>query len=54
MVSQVLAEKYAEACEAPKKEFILFEDSAHSPNMEEPEKFIEVMRRIALENPLEE
>lgn len=50
-VSQVLAEKYLDALEAPKKEFFIFSDSAHSPNMEEPEKFIEVFRKIALENP---
>ena len=50
-VSQVLAEKYLDALEAPRKAFFIFSDSAHSPNMEEPEKFIEVFRKIALENP---
>ena len=54
MTSQVLAEKYLNVLEAPRKEFFLFENSAHSPNMEEPEKFIEVFRKIALENPLNE
>jgi pimeloyl-ACP methyl ester carboxylesterase len=53
-VSQVLAEKYLDVLEAPRKEFFLFDNSAHSPNMEEPEKFIEVFRKIALENPLNE
>lgn len=52
MVSQVLAEKYLDVIDAPKKEFIPFPDSAHSPNMEEPEKFIELVRKIALENPI--
>jgi pimeloyl-ACP methyl ester carboxylesterase len=51
MTSRVLAEKYLDAIEAPKKEFFLFENSAHSPNMEEPEKFVEVFRKIAAENP---
>lgn len=54
MVSQVLAEKYLDVIEAPKKEFFSFANSAHSPNMEEPEKFIEIFRKIALENPLKE
>jgi len=53
-VSQVLAEKYLDVLQAPKKEFFAFANSAHSPNMEEPEKFIEVFRKIASENPLEE
>ncbi len=53
-VSQVLAEKYLEVIEAPRKEFFSFSDSAHSPNMEEPEKFIEVFRKIAFQNPLED
>jgi len=46
-VSQVLAEKYLDVLEAPKKEFFTFVNSAHSPNMEEPEEFIEVFRKIA-------
>jgi hypothetical protein len=36
--------------EAPKKEFFTFNNSAHSPNMEESEKFIQIFRKIALEN----
>lgn len=39
----VLAEAYFKKIQAPKKEFICFEKSAHSPNYEEPEKFDEVM-----------
>lgn len=38
-----LAEQYFKKIHAPKKEFIWFEKSAHSPNFEEPEKFDEVM-----------
>ena len=53
-VSQVLAKKYFDVLEAPKKEFFSFADSAHSPNLEEPERFVEVFRKIALENPSEE
>lgn len=53
-VSQVLAEKYLEALEAPKKEFFSFANSAHSPNMEEPEKFVEIFHKIAFENPPKE
>jgi len=48
-VSQVLSAKYLDALEAPKKEYFLFDNSAHSPNLEEPEKFIEVFRKIASE-----
>lgn len=54
MVSGVLAEKYLDVIEAPKKKFFAFANSAHSPNMEEPEKFIEIFRKISLENPPEE
>jgi pimeloyl-ACP methyl ester carboxylesterase len=52
-VSYVLAEKYLDILEAPKKEFFTFNNSAHSPNMEEPEKFIQILRKIALENQLQ-
>lgn len=45
-VSQTLAEKYVEAIDAPHKEFILFENSAHSPNLEEPERFNLIMQEI--------
>lgn len=54
MVSQVLAEKYLDVIDAPKKEFFSFANSAHSPNMEEPERFIEIFHKIVLENPPEE
>lgn len=48
-VSHVLAKKYLDSIEAPKKAFFLFSNSAHSPNLEEPEKFIEIIREIALD-----
>ena len=50
MTSKVLAKKYLDVLEAPKKEFFEFANSAHSPNMEETKKFIEVFRKIAAEN----
>ena len=49
MCSQVLAEEYLNILEAPQKEFFAFSNSAHSPNMEESEKFVQVFRKIALE-----
>ena len=52
--SKVLAQKYLNVIEAPKKEFFMFENSAHSPNLEEPERFVEVFCKIASENPPEE
>ena len=52
-VSTVLAEKYLEVLEAPKKEFFLFDNSAHTPNLEEMEEFVDLFRKIASENPLE-
>ena len=39
----VLVEEYYEALEAPKKELVWFEESAHSPNIEEPERFNRLM-----------
>jgi pimeloyl-ACP methyl ester carboxylesterase len=45
------AKKYFENIAAPKKEFITFEDSAHSPQLEEPERFIQVVQDIVAQNP---
>ncbi|MCL2067738.1 MAG: alpha/beta fold hydrolase [Treponema sp.] len=53
MTSYTLAKEYFDVLEAPKKEFFTFFNSAHSPNMEEPEEFIKVLYKIALENPQE-
>ena len=51
-VSYTLAYEYYEIIEAPDKSFFSFENSAHSPNAEEPEKFVQIVRDIAqqLEN----
>ena len=38
-----LAKQWFDQLQAPKKEFIWFEESAHSPNLEEPEKFDSVL-----------
>jgi pimeloyl-ACP methyl ester carboxylesterase len=38
-----LAEKYFNQLEAPKKELIWFEESAHSPLYEEPDKFNDLL-----------
>ena len=42
-----LSQEYYEKIKAPKKDFILFEDSAHSPCFEEEDKFIEVLLNIS-------
>lgn len=39
-------EEYYAVLEAPSKELIWFEESAHSPNFEQPEEFARVMARI--------
>ena len=49
LVSYTLSRKYFEIIEAPDKSFFTFEKSAHSPNAEEPEKFVEIVRQIALQ-----
>jgi len=48
-VSYTLAREYFEIIEAPQKEFFTFENSAHSPHLEEREKFIQIVRNITLE-----
>lgn len=45
-VSYSLAKSYIDAIDAPKKELFTFNSSAHSPNMEEPEKFVQIICRI--------
>ena len=42
-VSYTLAKKYFESLNAPVKGFYTFENSAHSPHFEEPQKVIEIM-----------
>jgi pimeloyl-ACP methyl ester carboxylesterase len=46
-VSYALAQKYLETIEAPDKAFFSFENSAHCPNVEELEKFVQTVRDIA-------
>jgi pimeloyl-ACP methyl ester carboxylesterase len=48
-VSYTLSREYFEKIETPKKSFFTFEKSAHSPNGEEPEKFVQIIRNIALQ-----
>lgn len=45
-VSYELAKEYLDSISAPEKAFFTFEESAHSPNIEEPERFVEVVRSI--------
>ena len=40
------AERYASALEAPSKQLVWFENSAHTPHLEEPEKFRELLMRV--------
>ena len=46
-VSYTLAREYFEIIDAPDKAFFTFEESAHSPNGEEPEKFVQIVHNIA-------
>ncbi|KKB50874.1 hypothetical protein HMPREF1212_01601 [Parabacteroides sp. HGS0025] len=43
-VSYRLAKEYSERISAPEKGFYTMENSAHSPNLEEPERFVEIVR----------
>lgn len=45
-VSHDVAKQYLELINAPAKEFYSFENSAHSPNFEETEKFLEIVFSI--------
>ena len=49
-VSYTLALEYFDLIEAPDKAFFTFENSAHSPIIEEPEKFVQIIRNIARQN----
>ena len=49
-VSHTLAREWFDKIEAPRKAFFTFENSAHAPIAEEPEKFVQIMREIALKN----
>jgi pimeloyl-ACP methyl ester carboxylesterase len=48
-VNPNLAKEYLNALKAPLKGFYTFTNSAHSPMFEEPERFIEIMKRDVLE-----
>jgi len=48
-VSYTLSQEYFDIIKAPDKSFFTFEGSAHSPNGEEPEKFVQIVRNIALQ-----
>jgi len=48
-VSYTLAHEYFEIIKAPDKSFFTFEESAHAPNGEEPKKFVQIARNIALQ-----
>ena len=47
MVSYTLAREWFNEINAPEKAFFSFENSAHWPHIEEPEKFIQIIRNIA-------
>ncbi len=49
-VPSPLAEAYFQTLEAPRKRFVWFENSAHSPCFEEPVKFSEELTAFFLEN----
>ena len=46
VTSYALAKEYLDKLEAPQKAFFTFENAAHIPNLEEPEKFIQTVRQI--------
>jgi pimeloyl-ACP methyl ester carboxylesterase len=42
------AERYAELLEAPSKQLVWFEQSAHMPHLEEPERFRNLLTQVRL------
>lgn len=40
------AQRYASLLEAPSKELVWFENSAHTPHLEEPEKYRELLMKV--------
>ena len=48
-VSYTLAHEWFDKIVSPQKMFFSFDNSAHSPNMEEPEKFVQIVRDITLQ-----
>ncbi len=49
-VNHDLAKAYIERLDAPEKGFYTLEDSAHSPMLEEPKRFMQLMREVVLKN----
>ena len=47
--SHALVSKWFDIIDAPEKKFITFENSAHSPNLEEPERFVQTVCEIVAE-----
>jgi pimeloyl-ACP methyl ester carboxylesterase len=47
--SYQVAKEYFDSLQAPVKKFFTFENSAHSPVFEEPEKFNGIMKEIVME-----
>jgi pimeloyl-ACP methyl ester carboxylesterase len=47
-VNYELSKRYFELLDAPEKQFYTFENSAHSPFMEEPGRFIEIVKKDIL------
>lgn len=45
------AQRYAELLEAPTKQLVWFEHSAHMPHLEEPERFRDLLARVRLSLP---
>jgi pimeloyl-ACP methyl ester carboxylesterase len=50
-VSYDLAKEYFDKIETPEKTFVTFENAAHSPIIEEPEKFIQTVREFVSKHP---
>lgn len=48
-VNYEMAEEYLNSIEAPEKNFYLFENSAHSPMFEEPERVKEIIEKDIIE-----
>lgn len=45
----ILTEEYARRLEAPRKELVWFEESAHFPFLEEPDNFARQMGKVVLD-----
>jgi pimeloyl-ACP methyl ester carboxylesterase len=52
--SYIIAKEYFDSLKAPVKKFYTFENSAHSPIFEEPEKFEMILREILLQQQKDE